>query len=138
MSILPKASRRGDWRDTRCRVPKFRGADSAAPSIKLARDGVTSTNTGEHFPKRVENALRCGAHLVDVVIVDVRTEHCALGGGMCAVGSDVDAEVFVMFRIGEAVMSFQPVDLRFTNRGNLTFVGVERGQTFGGRSFAAD
>ena len=117
----------------------MRRSSSAATEEKdSARDGVTATNSGEHFPKRVENALRRGAHLVDVVIVDVRTEHCALGGGMFAVGSDVDAEVFVMLRIGEAVMSFQPVDLRFTNRGNLALVGVKRGQTFGGRSFAAD
>src|SRR6266487_4191501 len=117
----------------------MRRSSSAATEEKdSARDGVTATNSGEHFPKRVENALRRGAYLVDVVIVDVRTEHCALGGGMFAVGSDVDAEVFVMLRIGEAVMSFQPVDLRFTNRGNLALVGVKRGQTFGGRSFAAD
>src|SRR6266568_7662088 len=117
----------------------MRRSSSAATEEKdSARDGVTATNSGEHFPKRVENVLRRGAHLVDVVIVDVRTEHCALGGGMCAVGSDVDAEVFVMLRIGEVVMSFQPVDLRFANRGNLTFVGVQRGQTFGRRSIATN
>jgi hypothetical protein len=65
------------------------------------------------------------------VIVDVRAEHFALGGGMLAVGSDVDREIMIMFRIIESVMFLLSVDLRFADRRNLALVCVERGEPFG-------
>ena len=56
---------------------------------------------------------------------------------MFAVGCNVNAEIFVSLGIRKSVMPFQTVDLRFANRRNLTFVGVESSQAFGGRSSAA-
>src|SRR6266404_2494355 len=147
MSILPKESRQDDPTPPTInggqthRLPiKGRQPGSGCPTITIApsaRDGVTAANSGEHFPKRIENALRRRAHLIDVVIVDVAPEQFALDGRMFAVGFDMDAEIFVILRINEAVMLLQPVDLRFTDFWNLALVGVKRGQTFGRRSIAA-
>ncbi len=57
---------------------------------------------------------------------------------MFAICFDVNREVFVVLRIREAVVFFEPVDLRFTDRWNLAFVRVERCQTFRSRSVAAN
>src|SRR5437660_9555442 len=73
-----------------------------------AGDGVTPANAGKHFPKRVENAPHCRSHALNVVIVNVRREDFAFGRRMCAIGFDVDTEVFVMFGIGETVMFLNP------------------------------
>src|SRR4029077_5020918 len=116
MSILPKASRPGD---------------------RSTGDGVAPANAGKHFPKRIEDAAHRCTYVVDVVIVDVRVEHFALSRRMFAVSFSVDAEVTVMFRIGEAVMFLQPVDLRFADRRNLAFVGIKPGETFRSRSIAS-
>src|SRR5205823_10225285 len=96
---------------------KETGADALQIS---ARDGVSSANAREHFPERVENAAHGRADAVDVAIVDVSTQHFTLHGGMLAIGFDVDREIFVMLRIGETVMLFQSIDLRFADRGDLT------------------
>src|SRR6266404_177640 len=146
MSILPKESRQGDRTPPtiNCRAGASLGnkrtaTGSGCPTIIIApsaRDGVTAANSGEHFPKRIEDVLRRRAHLIEVAIVDVAPEQFALGGRMFAIGFDVNTEIFVILRIGEAVMSFQPVDLRFTDCWNLALVGVKRGQTFGRRCIA--
>src|SRR5712691_5879782 len=100
------------------------GADALQIS---ATNRVPPANAGEHFPERVENAAHRRPHVVDVVIIDVTAEHLALSGRMLAVGFDVDAEIFVMFWIGEAVMLLQSIDLRFADRRDLTLVSVQRG-----------
>src|ERR1700736_1076777 len=107
---------------TRAVVSHYSGAPTARRPPSLARDCVSSANAGEHFPKRVEHAIRRCLDVFEIAVVDIRRKHLALSRGMFAVRFDVDTEVFVMFRIGEAVMLLQPVDLRFTNCGNLTFV----------------
>src|ERR1051325_2203488 len=57
---------------------------------------------------------------------------------MFAVRFDVDAEIFVTFRIGEAVMLLQSIDLRFTYCRDLALIRIERRQTLCRRSVAAD
>src|SRR5438309_9883549 len=93
-----------------------------------AGDGVTPANAGKHFPKRVENAPHRRSHAVNVVIVNVRREDLAFGRRMCAIGFDVDTEVFVMFGIGETVRFPEPVDLRFAGCWTLTRATVKRRQ----------
>src|SRR5207249_3715303 len=51
---------------------------------------------------------------------------------------DVHAEILVILRIAESIMLFQSVDLRFTDRWNLTLVSVKRSQCFRGRSLTAN
>src|SRR5437588_4674039 len=106
------------------------------PYNNSAGDGVTSANAGKHFPKRVENAPHCRSHAVNVVIVNVRREDFAFDRRMCAIGFDVDTEVFVMFGIGETVMFLQPIDLRFADCGNLTLVSVKNRESLRGGSTA--
>src|ERR1043166_5026067 len=73
---------------------------------KSARDSVTAANTGEHFPERIKNTAHRRAQVVDVAIVDIAAQQFALGGGMFAIGFNVDAEVFVIFWMGETVIFF--------------------------------
>src|SRR5438552_3867507 len=70
-----------------------------------------------------------------VVVSDVLREHRALGGGVLAVGFDVNGEVFVTARLGHVVVLDQAFDLRFGDGGDLAFVGVERGEAFGSCAF---
>ena len=114
------------------------GWRTAASTSNSAPDRVTAANAGNHFPERVENAIHGGFYGLEIAIVDGRPEHLTLGGRMFTIGFDVDAEVTVMRGINEAVMFLQPVDLRFTDRWNLTLVGVQRGETFRSRSVAAN
>ena len=57
---------------------------------------------------------------------------------MLAVRLDVNGEIFVMLRFGESVVFLESINLRFTNRRDLTLVGIERRETFRGRTFAAN
>ena len=99
---------------------------------------MTPAHAGEQVPEGVENASHRSLNRFEIVIVDVRGKHVALSGRMFAIGVDMDGEIAIMFRIGEAVMFLQPVDLRFADRGNLTLVCVKRGQTLACRSVTAN
>jgi hypothetical protein len=72
---------------------------------------VAAANAGKHLPERVENAIHRFFYRSEIVIVDVRPQHFVLGRGMFAIRFKVDAEVLVMFRIGETVVFFQSIDL---------------------------
>ena len=80
-------------------------------SLSRTRDGVAAANAGEHFPKRVENAVNGGSGRRGVIIGDVLIEHRAFGGGVFAVGFDVDTEVLIVTRLGHLVVLDQPFDL---------------------------
>jgi len=95
---------------------------------------VSPGNAGEHFPKRIENAIHGSFYGFEIVVVDVRRKHFALSGGVFAVGFNVDAEITIMLGIIKPVMFLQSVDLSFANRGDLTLVSVKCSQTFRCRS----
>src|SRR2546429_7279726 len=118
--------------------PKINGTTQRPSLQNSATNGVSSANAGKHFPKRIENAPCRRAHIVDVLIVDVCGKHFALGRGMFTISFDVDREIFVMLRIGEAVMFLQSIDLRFPDRWDLALVSIKCGQAFRGRLFAAN
>ena len=99
---------------------------------------MTAAHAGQHFPEGIENAIYRSLNGFEIVIVDVGAEHLTLSGGMFAVGFNMDREIMVMLGISEPVMFFESVDLRLTDRRNLTLIGVKRGQTFGCRSVAAN
>ena len=92
---------------------------------------MATTDAGEHFPKRVENTGDGGGNRRGVFVAHIFGKHLAFGGGMFAIGLDVNREVFVVARRGDIVVLDQSFDLRFGDSGNLTLVGVERGQTLG-------
>src|SRR5690349_19343889 len=112
--------------------PQDRGYSSSA------RDGVTPANAGQDVPKRLENAAHRRFHRFKIYLIDVTAQHLPFGSRMFAVCFNMDAEVFIMFWISEAVILFQSVNLGFTNRRNLAFVAVERGQSFCRRSLTAN
>ncbi len=73
-----------------------------------------------------------------VLFVDICAKHFSLGSRMFTVRLQMDGEILVMLRIAEAVMLFQSVDFRLTDRWNLAFVSVEGGQTFGCRPVSSN
>jgi len=93
---------------------------------------MTAAHSGKHFPKRVEDAIHGYSHGFKILIADVSTKQPLLGFRVFAVGFNVDAEVFVVFGISEAIMFFQSVNFGFSDRRDLTFVCVKRRQTFNG------
>src|SRR3989442_9959520 len=97
-----------------------------------------AAHAGEHFPEGVENTIHRSLNGFEIVIVDVGAEHLTLNGGMFAVGLNMDREITVMLGISEPVMLLESVDLRFTDRRNLTLISVKCGQTFRGRSVGAN
>jgi len=83
----------------------FAAGDSRLYS-ESARDRVTPADAREHFPERVKNAIHRGSHRIEIAVVDVRVEHFSFGGGMFAIGLEVDAEIAVVLGAAETVMSF--------------------------------
>src|SRR5436305_3220855 len=113
-------------------------ATAKLPLLGLAGDGVAAADAGEHFPKGVENAIDGSRSGRGVMVSDVLREHRALGGGVLAVGFDMDGEVFVGPRLGHVVVLNEAFDFRFGDGGDLAFVGVERGDGFGRRALGTD
>jgi len=113
-------------------------ATAKLPLLGLAGDGVAAADAGEHFPKGVENAIDGSRSGRGVMVSDVLREHRALGGGVLAVGFDVDGEILVTARRCHVVVLDQAFDFRFGDGGDLAFVGVERGEAFGSCAFETD
>ncbi len=111
---------------------------TAATEESGAGDGVTAADAGEHFPESIEDAIDSIRSGRGVVVGDILRKHGAFGGGVFAIGFDVDGEVFVIARLGHVVVLDEAFDLRFGDGGNLAFVGVERGEAIGGRASGAD
>ena len=72
------------------------------------------------------------------MLVNVRLEHLSFDSRMFAIRFDVHREILVVVRIAEAVVFLQTVDFRFTDLWNLTFVRVQRRQTFCSRCVVAN
>src|SRR2546423_7386840 len=120
--------------DTTARCAAYR---ATAPE-RLAGDGVTTADAGEHFPKRVQNPGDSSGNRRGVFVSYVFGKHLALGGGMFPVSFDVDTEVFVIARCGEIIVLDQTFDFRFRDGGNLTLVSVESGEAFSRFAFGAN
>ena len=65
---------------------------------------MPAANPGEHFPERVEHATRRSLHCSHVIVGNGSAQHLAFGRGMFAVGLNVNAEIFIVGRVVEAVM----------------------------------
>ena len=103
----------------------------------LTSDCVTLADAGKQIPERVEHAIDRGFDGRSILVSDVLLQHFTLGGGVFAIGFNVDAEVVVALRIIEAVVFFQTIDLRFRNGRDLAFSGVERTESICGRASGA-
>src|SRR5438105_14725493 len=57
---------------------------------------------------------------------------------MFSIRLDVNREIFVVLRLGESVVFFEPVNLRLTDGGNLALVRIQRAQSFSRRSLATN
>ena len=99
---------------------------------------MAAADAGEHFPQSVEDAIDGDGSGRRVVVVHVLRKHLAFSGGMLTVGFDVDREILVIARRGYVVVLHEAFYLRFTNGGDLAFVGVESGESFGGGAFGAN
>ena len=99
---------------------------------------MTAADAGEHFPESIENTVDGSRGRRGVIVVDVLTEHGAFGGGVLAIGFDVDREVLIVTWLSHLVVLDQAFDLRFGDGGNLAFVGVEGGEAFDGGAFRAN
>jgi hypothetical protein len=67
---------------------------------------MTPTDTGKHFPERIENVIHGGSHCSETPFAKICAEHLSFGRRVFAIGFDMQREITVMFRIREAVMPF--------------------------------
>ena len=110
------------------------GSNPTPSANQSTSDRVTAANAGEHFPKCVQDAVDSSSRSSQRSRRLRTSEQRAFGGGVFAIGFDVNGEIIMVPRVGHLVVFDQTFDLRLRNRGNLALVRVKGRESFGGRA----